>query len=82
MAGLVARAADWAENLHIRAWRRLGSAISRDCHAVGCALRAAPPPRLSQAAYRGRLQQRGGREAQRLLPGLFQLRAAAANAKA
>ena len=60
--------------LHIRAWRRLAPAISRDCHAVGCAaLRAtprAPGPRpgcLSRPPAAARRR----REAQRLLPGLL-----------
>ena len=59
MAGLVARRGGLAETTSARGvgW---APAISRDCHAVGCALRARRPP--GQAAYRGRLQQRGGRK--------------------
>ena len=61
--------------LHIRAWRRLGSGhfarLSRG-RLRGVARDAARAPAPGQAAYRGRLQQRGGgREAQRLLPGLL-----------
>ena len=65
-------AADWAETSHPRVasagLRPFRATVTRSV-ARRCARRRARP---GQAAYRGRLQQRGGgREAQRLLPGLL-----------
>ena len=67
-------AADWAETSHPRVasagLRPFRATVTRSVARRCARRRARPAP--GQAAYRGRLQQRGGgREAQRLLPGLL-----------